>query len=234
MIGHLYYSWNAVLKDLASWFITTLTILAFQRSEEERRKAAEEERLQLEAEEKKAWEALQLAQERKAELSQILETEQAEAKRKAEELKQQAEREEMEKIEEGERWDCYPKTWEALITYCKSITTWYNDKTNVLLFCFFSLKHLQCNFDLFRLINQAKLTALIQEQERLIIEEHLEEVQQQKQEQEATDITQLSADEPKDLNCAEDPADQEMTDQEREEKLYDVTTDDETRVSIYL
>ncbi|XP_011697133.1 PREDICTED: microtubule-associated protein RP/EB family member 1-like isoform X2 [Wasmannia auropunctata] len=72
-------------------------------SEEERRQAAEEDRLQLEMEERKAWEALQLAQERKAELSQILEIEQQEVERKAEEAKLQAEREEVERIEEGER-----------------------------------------------------------------------------------------------------------------------------------
>ncbi|XP_011872224.1 PREDICTED: microtubule-associated protein RP/EB family member 1-like isoform X2 [Vollenhovia emeryi] len=72
-------------------------------SEEERRKAAEEERLQLEMEEKKAWEALQLAQERKEELGQILEIEQQEAERKAEDAKLQAEHEEEERIEEGER-----------------------------------------------------------------------------------------------------------------------------------
>lgn len=75
----------------------------FWRSEEERRQAAEEERLQLEMEEKKAWEALQLAQERKEELCQILEIEQQEADRKAEDAKLQAEREEVERIEEGER-----------------------------------------------------------------------------------------------------------------------------------
>lgn len=54
-------------------------------------------------EERKAWEALQLAQERKAELSQILQIEQQEAERKMEEVKLQAEREETERIEEGER-----------------------------------------------------------------------------------------------------------------------------------
>jgi hypothetical protein len=86
-----------------------------------------------------------------------------------------------------------------------------------------------------RLINQAKLTALIQEQERLIVEEHLEEIQQQKQEQEAIDIIKLSTDEHKDFSCAEDLADQsDITDQEKEEKLYDIVTDDETRVSIRL
>ncbi|XP_071553619.1 uncharacterized protein [Temnothorax nylanderi] len=152
-------------------------------SEEERRKAAEEERLQLEMEEKKAWEALQLAQERKAELSQILEIEQQEAERKAEEAKLQAEHEEVERIEEEER-----------------------------------------------LINQANLESLIQEQERLIVEEHLEEIQNQKQEQEETDVTQLEASENKDI-CTEEPVDLgEITDQEKEEKPCDVTTDDETRV----
>ncbi|EGI66826.1 hypothetical protein G5I_04632, partial [Acromyrmex echinatior] len=151
---------------------------------EAQRKAAEEERLQLELEEKKAWEALQLAQERKAELSQILEIEQQEAERKAEEEKLQAEREEVNRIEEEER-----------------------------------------------IINQANLDALIQEQERLIIEEHLEEVQNQKQEQEEADVTQLATNENKDASCAEDPVDLgEISDQEKEEKLYDVTTDDETRV----
>lgn len=57
-------------------------------------------------EERKAWEALQLAQERKAELCDILETERQEVERKAEEAKLQAEREETERIEEGER--CVP------------------------------------------------------------------------------------------------------------------------------
>lgn len=54
-------------------------------------------------EEKKAWEALQLAQERKAELCQILETERQEAERKAEEEQLEAEREEAEKVAEQER-----------------------------------------------------------------------------------------------------------------------------------
>ncbi|XP_072755221.1 uncharacterized protein [Anoplolepis gracilipes] len=82
-----------------------------------------------------------------------------------------------------------------------------------------------------RLINQEKLTALIQEQERLIIEEQLEEVQKQKQEQEEADTAQVPATEFNDINCAEDPVDPgEITDQEREEKPCDVTTDDETRI----
>lgn len=81
-----------------------------------------------------------------------------------------------------------------------------------------------------RLINQAKLDALIQEQERLIIEEHLEEIQNQKQEQEEIDVAQLAANENKDVT--EEPEDfGEITDQEKEEKPCDVTTDDETRVS---
>jgi len=84
-----------------------------------------------------------------------------------------------------------------------------------------------------RLINQAKLNALIQEQERLIVEEHLEEIQHQKQEQEETEVAQLTANENKDVNCTEEPEDLgEVTDQEKEEKPCDVTTDDETRVSI--
>lgn len=74
-----------------------------QRTEEERRKAAEEERVQLEMEEKKAWEALQIAQERKAELGQILETERQEAERKAEVDQLEAERQESEKVAEQER-----------------------------------------------------------------------------------------------------------------------------------
>lgn len=82
-----------------------------------------------------------------------------------------------------------------------------------------------------RLVNQAKLDALIQEQERLIVEEHLEEIQHQKQEQEETNVAQPAA-ENKDVSCAEDPVDpDEITDQEKEEKPWDVITDDETRVS---
>lgn len=84
-----------------------------------------------------------------------------------------------------------------------------------------------------RLINQAKLDALIQEQERLIVEEHLEEIQNQKQEQEEAEVAQLTANENKDVSCTEEPEDLgEITDQEKEEKPCDVTTDDETRVSI--
>lgn len=75
-----------------------------QRTDEERQKAAEEERLQLEAEEKKAWEDLQIAEERKAELSQILENERQEAERKQEEAKLEAERAEEERVAEEERY----------------------------------------------------------------------------------------------------------------------------------
>lgn len=86
-----------------------------------------------------------------------------------------------------------------------------------------------------RLINQTKLDALIQEQERLIVEEHLEEIQNQKQEQEELDVAQIAANENKDVNCPEEPADLgEITDQEKEEKPCDVTTDDETRVNSHL
>lgn len=74
-----------------------------QRTGDERQKAAEAERLQLEMEEKKAWEALQLAQEQKAELCQILENERQEVERKAEEMKLEAERAETEKVAEEER-----------------------------------------------------------------------------------------------------------------------------------
>lgn len=83
-----------------------------------------------------------------------------------------------------------------------------------------------------RLINQTKLDVLVQEQERLIVEEHLEEIQNQKQEQEELDVAQIAANENKDVNCPEEPADLgEITDQEKEEKPCDVTTDDETRVN---
>lgn len=79
------------------------------------------------------------------------------------------------------------------------------------------------------------MDALIQEQERLIVEEHLEEVQHQKQEQEERmmEVTQPAEDEQKDVSCAEDPVTVEVTDQEKEEKPCDVTTDDDTRVSTF-
>lgn len=82
-----------------------------------------------------------------------------------------------------------------------------------------------------RLANQTKLDALIKEQERLIVEEHLDEIQHQKQEQEETNVLQLQDSEPRDISCAEDPVDLgEVTDQEKEEKPCDVIID-ETRVS---
>lgn len=59
--------------------------------------------MQLEMEEKKTWEALQLAQERKAELGEILENERQEAERKVEETKIEAERAEAERVTEEER-----------------------------------------------------------------------------------------------------------------------------------
>lgn len=59
--------------------------------------------MQLEMEEKKTWEALQLAQERKAELGEILENERQEVERKMEEVKLEAEREEAEKVADEER-----------------------------------------------------------------------------------------------------------------------------------
>lgn len=69
----------------------------------------------------------------------------------------------------------------------------------------------------------------------MIVEEHLEEVQKQKQDQEEADVTQLAANENKDGSCADDLADLgEITDQEKEEKPYEVTTDDETRVNSHL
>lgn len=59
--------------------------------------------MQLEMEEQKAWEALQLAQERKAELTEILENERQEVERKTEEAKMEAEHAEAERVAEEER-----------------------------------------------------------------------------------------------------------------------------------
>lgn len=85
-------------------FVSRSRVTLFcKRTEEERRKIAEAERVQLEMEEKKTWEALQLAQERKAEMCEILENERQEAERKADEAKLEAEREEEEKVAEEER-----------------------------------------------------------------------------------------------------------------------------------
>lgn len=84
-------------------WISSLDNDCFVRTDEEKRRVEEEERVQLEMEERKAWEALQLAQERKAELCDILENERQEAERKAEESKLEAEREEAEKVAEQER-----------------------------------------------------------------------------------------------------------------------------------
>lgn len=59
-------------------------------------------------------------------------------------------------------------------------------------------------------------------------------MQQQKQEQEERIEADAlhAADEPKDVSCAEDPLTGEITDQEKEEKPFDVTTDDDTKVSV--
>lgn len=45
-----------------------------------------------------------------------------------------------------------------------------------------------------------------------------------------TEVTLPEENEPKDVSCVEDPVTDEVTDQEKEEKPYDVTTDDDTRV----
>lgn len=59
--------------------------------------------MKLELEELKAWEALQVAQERAAHIDEILEQEKAEDERKVEEAKIEAERLETERILETER-----------------------------------------------------------------------------------------------------------------------------------
>lgn len=74
-----------------------------RRTEEERKIAAEEERARLEMEEAKAWEQLQIAQERVAHLDEIIEQEKIEEKRKAEEEKIEADLLETRKILEEER-----------------------------------------------------------------------------------------------------------------------------------
>lgn len=83
-------------------------------------------------------------------------------------------------------------------------------------------------------MKEMQVTALMEEQERMIIEEHLEEVQQQRQEQEerTEDTTLFPVDEPKDVSSTEDPVFGEITDQEKEEKPYDVATDDDTKVTV--
>lgn len=79
--------------------------MVYHRSDEERRQTAEEELVKLEVDELKAWEALQIAQERAEHLDEILEQENAEAERKAEEAKIEAARLETERILEEEKYD---------------------------------------------------------------------------------------------------------------------------------
>ncbi|XP_076637309.1 uncharacterized protein LOC143349727 isoform X2 [Colletes latitarsis] len=73
------------------------------RTDEERKRIAEEERVMLEMEEMKAWEALKVAQERAEHIDEILEQEKAESERQAEEAKMESERLETERIQEMER-----------------------------------------------------------------------------------------------------------------------------------
>ncbi|KZC06387.1 Filamentous hemagglutinin [Dufourea novaeangliae] len=155
------------------------------KSDEERKQAAEDERVKLEMEELKAWEALQAAQERAEHLDEILEQEKAEDERQAEEAKLEADRMETERVLEAERQ-----------------------------------------------VEEARVATLLEEQERMIVEEHLEEVRQ-KEELEArlANVAFNDADEVKDLDHSRDDAiASEITDQEREEKPYELIADDETRI----
>ncbi|XP_033187501.2 uncharacterized protein LOC117155538 isoform X1 [Bombus vancouverensis nearcticus] len=155
------------------------------RTEEEKKQAAEEEIAKLEADEMKAWEALQVAQERLAHLDEIVEQEKAEAERKAEEAKIEANRLETERILEEERK-----------------------------------------------IAEARTTALLKEQERMIIEEELEKARDQEEtEIRLANVTFDDPDEVKDIeHFHDDVITSDITDQEREERLCDPVTDDDTRV----
>ncbi|XP_076234704.1 uncharacterized protein LOC143179383 isoform X5 [Calliopsis andreniformis] len=155
------------------------------RSTEERKAAAEEERLKLELEEQKAWEALQAAQERLAHIDEIREQEKAVAERQAEEEKVEADRLETERLQETERQ-----------------------------------------------LEEARVAALLEEQQRMIVEEHLAEVRQQEEKEERlANIALEEVDEVKEVDHSRDDAvGSEITDQEREEKPYELIADDDTRI----
>nr|XP_031825649.1 zinc finger protein 853-like isoform X2 [Nomia melanderi] len=155
------------------------------RSDEERKQAAEEERVQLELEEVKAWEALQVAQERAEHINEILDQEKAQAERQAEEAKMEADRLEAERIREVERQ-----------------------------------------------LEQARLTALMEEEERMIVEEHLEKVRVQEEEEERlANVAIDDTDEVKDVDCSrDDVVESEVTDQEKEERPFVLIAEDETKI----
>nr|XP_033324367.1 fibrous sheath CABYR-binding protein-like isoform X1 [Megalopta genalis] len=155
------------------------------KSLEERKQAAEDERVRLELEETKAWEAVQVAQERVAHLDEIREQETAAAEREAEEAKMEADRVETERVLEAERQ-----------------------------------------------LEEARVAAILEEQERMVVEEHLEEVRlKEEQEERLANVAFEDADEVKDVDCScDDQLEGEITDQEREEKPYELIVDDETRI----
>lgn len=87
-----------------------------------------------------------------------------------------------------------------------------------------------------RKLEEAKTEAILKEQERMIVEEHLEKVnQQEEREERLANVTFDDADEVKEVDHMRDDAIPcDITDQEREEKQYELITDDDTRVSIVI
>lgn len=84
-----------------------------------------------------------------------------------------------------------------------------------------------------RQLEEARVAALVEEQQRMVIEEHLQEVRQQEEKEERlANVTFNDADEVKDVDHSRDDAvASEITDQEREERPYELIADDDTRVN---
>lgn len=80
---------------------------------------------------------------------------------------------------------------------------------------------------------EARTTAILKEQERMIIEEELEKARDQEEtEIRLANVTFDDPDEVKDIeHFHDDVITNDITDQEREERLCDPVTDDDTRVN---
>lgn len=85
-----------------------------------------------------------------------------------------------------------------------------------------------------RQLEEARVAALLEEQERMVVEEHIEKVcQQEETEVRLAKVTFEDTEEVKELDhSCDDAVVSEITDQEREEKPYELMADDDTRVTV--
>lgn len=77
------------------------------------------------------------------------------------------------------------------------------------------------------------MKALLEEQERMVVEEHLEKVKVQEEEEERlANVAFVDTNEVKDVDCCRDDViENDITDQEKEERPFVLIAEDDTKVN---